>query len=83
MYCLPPECRVLAPSPGRTISVTFSLPLEELKKGVERISPVFAGEFFLRAPGNKRRWSGSPMYSTETGKPLVRYLQLPSRVLGM
>ena len=65
-------CRAISTAPGRTTSVMFGLPLKELKQDGQPTPPLFAGEFFLRASNEERSWSGSPMYSTETGQLAVR-----------
>lgn len=64
-------CSVVAASPDHRTSVTCALPLQELKQDGVVVPPFFAGEFFLRTPNEQRSWSGSPMYSTETGQLLV------------
>ena len=69
---LPHECRCISPSPGKTTSVTFSLPLKELRGEGVPIGPLFAEEFFLRAPNEERAWSGSPLYDVNTGAATVR-----------
>lgn len=65
-------CSVVAASPNSRTSVSYALPLQELKCGTDVLPPVFAGEFFLRTPNEERSWSGSPMYSTESGQLVVR-----------
>ena len=68
----PCGCRCISPSAGKTTSITYSLPLKELRGEGVPIGPFFAEEFFLRAPNEERAWSGSPMYDVNTGAPTVR-----------
>ena len=67
-----PVCRCISPSPGKTTSITYSLPLKELRGEGVPIGPFFAEEFFLRAPNEDRGWSGSPMYDVNSGAVTVR-----------
>jgi len=67
-----PDCRCISPSPGKTTSITYSLPLKELRGDGVPIGPFFAEEFFLRAPNEDRAWSGSPMYDVNSGAATVR-----------
>ncbi len=67
-----PDCRCISPSPGKTTSITYSLPLKELRGEGVPIGPFFAEEFFLRAPNEDRAWSGSPMYDINSGAATVR-----------